>query len=90
MTDKEKLDKEKSDNEKSNKEIRKQRKPGDKKPGLLDFYVGKGVKIQIRGGKIIEGKLEKMAQYELLLTVNEAPLLIMKHSIDTVELTWSE
>lgn len=86
MTDKERLDKEKLDDERPNKETRKQKKFSDKKPGLSDFYVGKDVKIQIRGGKVIEGKLEKTAQYELLLTVNEAPLIIMKHSVDTIEL----
>lgn len=61
----------------------------DRKPGLMDFYVGKDVRVHIRGyieSIALEGRLEKFTQYELLLTINQLPVLVMKHSVDFIEL----
>jgi ribosome maturation factor RimP len=54
---------------------------------IVKGFVGRNVTVTIRGKKTLSGKLESVSNYELLLTVKQAPVLIMKHAIDYVELT---
>jgi sRNA-binding regulator protein Hfq len=53
---------------------------------IVKGFVGRSVTVTIRGKKTISGKLESVSNYELLLTVKERPVLIMKHAIDYIEL----
>jgi sRNA-binding regulator protein Hfq len=53
---------------------------------IVKGFVGRNVTIAIRGKKTLSGKLESVSNYELLLTVKQAPVLVMKHAIDYIEL----
>ncbi len=60
--------------------------PKNKSSGIVEGFVGKMVNIILRNGNSIKGKLETVAQYELVLTVSYKPVIIMKHGIDYIEL----
>lgn len=53
---------------------------------IVRGFVGRNVTVMIRGKKTLSGKLEQVSNYELLLTVNHEPMLIMKHAIDYISL----
>jgi hypothetical protein len=53
---------------------------------IVKGFIGRNVTIAIRGKKTLSGKLESVSNYELLITVKQTPILIMKHAIDYIEL----
>jgi sRNA-binding regulator protein Hfq len=48
-------------------------------------FIGKTITITLRGGKLLTGKLEDVTQYELVLTIDQIPVIVMKHAIDYLE-----
>ena len=50
-------------------------------------FIGKNIAVMLRGKKILKGRLESTTNYELILTVNHKPVLVMKHAVDYIELT---
>lgn len=68
--------------------IRPDVKP-DKEKEIKDIvrgFVGRDMSVTLRGKKSLKGRLESVSQYEILLTVDHKPMLIMKHAIDYIEL----
>ena len=62
----------------------------DKEKEIKDIvrgFVGRDMTVTLRGKKSLKGRLESVSQYELLLTVDHRPMLVMKHAIDYIELT---
>lgn len=53
---------------------------------IVRGFVGRDMIVALRGKKTLKGRLESVSQYELLLTVDHKPMLIMKHAIDYIEL----
>lgn len=63
-------------------------KPKEKtKEEALKIFVGKNVTINLRGGTKLQGKLELTTHYELILTIDNKPTLVMKHAIDYIQLS---
>jgi len=87
---KEKLEKlEKLEKERPEKERPEKERPKDKnKEEAIKVFVGKDVTITLRGGTKLKGKLEMTTNYELILTINNKPTLVMKHAVDYIELTY--
>lgn len=54
---------------------------------LIKGFLGRDIIAVLRGKVKIKGRLESMSQYELIITVSERPVLIMKHAVDYIELT---
>jgi len=54
---------------------------------MVKGFIGKNIAIYLRGKKTIKGKLESVSQYELVITINQQPTIVMKHAIDYIELT---
>lgn len=54
---------------------------------MVKGFIGKNIAIYLRGKKTLKGKLESVSQYELVITANHQPVLVMKHAIDYIELT---
>jgi len=50
-------------------------------------FVGRDMAVMLRGKKTLKGRLESVSQYELLLTIDHRPVLVMKHAVDYIELT---
>lgn len=71
------------------KEIKKEPKKIDNKEyqSVIKNFIGKEITITLRSGNKIKGKLETVAQYELVITVAYNPMIVMKHAIDCIELT---
>jgi small nuclear ribonucleoprotein (snRNP)-like protein len=61
-------------------------KPTQNIKEIVKGFVGRNITVAIRGKKTLSGKLESVSNYEILLTVKERPVLIMKHAIDYIEL----
>jgi len=61
-------------------------KPTQNIKEIVKGFVGRNITVVIRGKKTLSGKLESVSNYEILLTVKERPVLIMKHAIDYIEL----
>ncbi len=79
----------KEKSEKVEKEIEvKEIKEIKRKPKLstIDNFIGKNVVVHMRGDSILNGKLESVPQYELILTISYKPVIVMKHAIDYIEL----
>lgn len=53
---------------------------------IVKGFIGRNVTVIVRGKKTLSGKLETVSNYEILLTVKQKPVLIMKHAIDYIEL----
>lgn len=53
---------------------------------VIDSFIGKDISIVLRGGNKLEGKLESVAQYEIIVTISHSPVIIMKHAIDYIGL----
>lgn len=69
-------------------ELKPNLKP-DKEKEVKDIvrgFLGRDMVVTMRGKKSLKGKLESVSQYELLLTVDHRPILIMKHAVDYIEL----
>ncbi len=61
----------------------------DNEKGIRDLvrgFVGRNMTVTLRSKKILTGRLESVTHYELLLTISQKPVLIMKHAIDYIEL----
>ena len=50
-------------------------------------FIGKNIAVMLRGKKTLKGRLESTTNYELILTINHKPVLVMKHAVDYIELT---
>ncbi len=68
--------------------------PDKKKPetersikDIIKVFLGKNITVMLRGRKSLKGKLESVSNYEILVTADNLPVVIMKHAIDYVELT---
>lgn len=69
------------------KEVKQEIAP-NKEPKIKDMvkgFIGKNIAIYLRGKKTLKGKLESVSQYELIITINQQPVLVMKHAIDYIE-----
>ena len=53
---------------------------------IIKNFIGKDVTIALRNGNNLKGKLETVAQYELVITMSYAPIIVMKHAIDYIML----
>lgn len=71
---------EKSEKKKSEKERPKGREDAVK------VFIGKNVVIALRGGTKLTGRLEMVTNYELILTIDNRPTLVMKHAADHIKL----
>lgn len=60
---------------------------GRERPSMIKNFIGKEVAIILRNGSGINGRLEAVVQYELLVTTPRNPIIVMKHAIDYIELT---
>jgi sRNA-binding regulator protein Hfq len=78
-----------------NKETRKEPKKEQKKekksnikehPSIIKNFIGKDIEIILRNGTNLKGKLETVAQYELVITSSYTPIVVMKHAIDYLTL----
>jgi sRNA-binding regulator protein Hfq len=79
-----------------NKEPKKEPKKEQKKekkitykehPSVIKNFIGKEIAITLRNSNKIKGKLETVAQYELVITTEYNPIIVMKHAIDYIELS---
>ena len=69
------------------KETKKEKKNGYKEHiSIIKNFIGKEITITLRNGNNLKGKLETVAQYELVITVAYNPIIVMKHAIDYIEL----
>ncbi len=69
------------------KEPKKEKKNNIKeRPSIIKNFIGKDVAITLRNGTNLKGKLETVAQYELVVTSAYNPIIVMKHAIDYIEL----
>lgn len=57
-----------------------------KPPSMVDGFIGKDIYIILRNGNKLEGKLESVVQYEIIVTILHQPVIIMKHAIDYIGL----
>lgn len=62
---------------KDNKEVREQ-------VNMVKGLIGKDIAITLRGGKELKGKLEAVTQYELVITILQSPVIVMKHAVDCI------
>lgn len=53
---------------------------------MVDGFIGKDIYIILRSGNKLEGKLESVVQYEIIVTILHQPVIIMKHAIDYIGL----
>lgn len=53
---------------------------------IVKGFIGREVTVVTRSKKTLSGKLESVSNYELLLTVDHDPVIIMKHAVDYIEL----
>lgn len=51
---------------------------------MVKGLIGKDITIYLRGGKELTGRLEAVAQYELVVTISQSPVIVMKHSVDYI------
>lgn len=51
---------------------------------MVKGLTGKDVTIYLRGGKELKGRLEVVAQYELVVTISQSPVIVMKHAVDYI------
>lgn len=70
------------------KEVKQETAPNKetKIKDMVKGFIGKNIAIYLRGKKTIKGKLESVSQYELVITINQQPTIVMKHAIDYIEL----
>jgi sRNA-binding regulator protein Hfq len=76
------------DRYKNEKEVQ-QDTTASKEPKIKDMvkgFIGKSVAIYLRGKKTLKGRLETVTQYEIIITINHQPVLIMKHAVDYIEI----
>lgn len=74
-------------NKEQKKEPKKEKKIDNREhPSIIKNFIGKEIAITLRNGNNIKGKLETVAQYELVITVAYNPMIVMKHAIDYIEL----
>jgi len=73
--------------EKLERERPEKERPKEKnKEEAIKVFVGKDVVITLRGGTKLNGRLEMVTKYELILTIDNKPTLVMKHAVDHIEL----
>jgi len=68
------------------KEKLEKEKPKEKKGDAVKVFVGKDVVVTLRGGTKLKGKLEMATNYELILTIDKKPVLVMKHAVDYIDI----
>lgn len=66
--------------------LRQEIRPEKEIKDITRGFLGRDMIVALRGKKTLKGKLESVSQYELLLTVDHKPVLIMKHAVDYIEL----
>lgn len=85
----------KKDNKDINKDINKDVKKGNRdikkdpkkeQQSIIKNFIGKDIVITLRGGEKMKGKLETVAQYELMVSISYTPVIIMKHAVDYISL----
>jgi hypothetical protein len=74
------------------KDIRSEKDKKSNKPmqdikEIVRGFIGRNIIVVTRGKKSLSGKLESVSNYELLLTVNHEPVIVMKHAVDYISLT---
>lgn len=62
-------------------------RPKEIKEDAVKVFMGKDVTVILRGGTKLKGKLEIATRYELVLTVDNKPTIIMKHAVDYITLS---
>jgi host factor-I protein len=83
----------KKDLSKTQSKVQKKESTKEKKndirerPSVIKNFIGKEIIITLRNGNDIKGRLETVVQYELVITVAQKPVIVMKHAIDYIELT---
>ena len=69
------------------REPKKEKKTNNREhPSIIKNFIGKDIAITLRNGNNIKGRLETVAQYELVITTAYNPIIVMKHAIDYIEL----
>ena len=56
-----------------------------RRESVIKNFLGKNVAIILRCGTNLKGRLESVAQYELIITISHKPVIIMKHAVDYIE-----
>ena len=74
-------------NEKSQKD--RNRQPVQK-ADTLDIFKNKDIEIHIRNGDVLIGRLEMVRQYDIVVTIDELPVVIFKHGVNYIKLADSE
>ncbi len=74
--------------DKGSEKYEKLEKPekSEKVKDLIKGFLGRNVSVTLRGRKSLRGILETVSNYEILITVDHSPVIIMKHAIDYIEL----
>lgn len=65
---------------------KEQRTDNKEHQSVIKNFIGKDIAITLRNGNKIEGKLETITQYELVVSVSYIPTVVMKHAIDYITL----
>ena len=69
------------------KKEKKEKKTNKEQISIIKNFLGKDVDIKLRNGNNLKGKLETVAQYELVITMSYTPVIVMKHAVDYIMLT---
>jgi RNA chaperone Hfq len=65
-------------------EVKPEAKPKPKKPKLLDELKGKRVIVFMRNGYSLEGVIEEVSRYEIMVNDGNRKYVILKHGIDYI------
>lgn len=66
-----------------------QTRPQAQPQDTLKGFVGKDVVLTLRGGSKLQGRLESVAQFDIVITASYKPIIVLKHAVDYVELAES-
>ncbi len=82
---KKEVSKEQVGKELASKEVNMTKGSANKEPvNMVKGLIGKDITIYIRGGKELKCRLEAVAQYELVVTISQSPVIVMKHAVDYI------
>lgn len=76
----------KTDKKIGEKGTRTSTKISDRNRDLVESFIGRDVMVVLKGENKLKGRLEAVSIYELMLTISQKPVLVMKHAIDYVEM----
>lgn len=60
-------------------------KTSERSKDLIESFVGKDVMVVFKSKNKLKGRVDAVSTYELMLTVSQRSVLVMKHAIDYIE-----